>query len=206
MNNLGGTLESVPIGQLNHYSRNPRKGDVQAIKESLKAHGLYKPLLVNSGAQTGEQWAVLAGNHTLAAMRELNEEAKKQGCPEPYSSVPVYIIDVDAEEAARIVLVDNRISDQATYNDEQLLNLLEWLPELDGTGYSLPDLDSLRSLIDELEPEEQSEEVINPYDDFVTVRLQLPPLLAKQWLVFSTAFDSSEEALEHLLDHATCKN
>ena len=196
-----GTLEHLPIEQLHNYARNPRKGNIPAIKKSLHQHGLFKPLLVNTGSQTGEEWAVLAGNHTLAAMRELNQQAADAAQDPPYTMVPCYIIDVDETQAAEIVLVDNKTSDEADYNNEALADLLDWLPDLDATGYEQADLDSLLDGLNTVEelPEEEAQDT--PYADFITVRLQLPPHLAQQWLAHSMAFDSAEEALEHLLDH-----
>lgn len=196
-----GHLEHLPIEQLRNYSRNPRKGNIPAIKNSLKNHGQFKPLLVNAGTQTGEEWAVLAGNHTLAAMRELNQEAQEAGLQPPHLMVPCYIIDVDATQAAEITLVDNKTSDEATYNNEALLDLLDWLPDLDATGYTQEDLNALEDTLNPVE-EPAQEDVTNPYEDFITVRLQLPPHLAQQWLAHTTAFDSDEEALEYLLDHS----
>ncbi|MER0117822.1 ParB N-terminal domain-containing protein [Corynebacterium sp. KPL2636] len=195
-----GELQHLPIEQLHSYSHNPRKGNIPAIKNSLTHHGLFKPLLVNTGSQTGEEWAVLAGNHTLAAMRELNKQAADAAQDQPYTMVPCYIIDVDETQAAEIVLVDNKTSDEADYNNEALADLLDWLPDLDATGYEQADLDALLdglNTVEELPEEEQD----TPYADFITVRLQLPPHLAQQWLAHSMVFDSAEEALEHLLDH-----
>ncbi|MDK8593455.1 ParB N-terminal domain-containing protein [Corynebacterium accolens] len=196
-----GTLEHLPIEQLHNYARNPRKGNIPAIKKSLHQHGLFKPLLVNTGAQTGEEWAVLAGNHTLAAMRELNQQAADAAQDPPYTMVPCYVIDVDETQAAEIVLVDNKTSDDVTYNNEALADLLDWLPDLDATGYEQADLDALLDGLNTVEelPEEEAQDT--PYADLITVRLQLPPHLAQQWLAHSMAFDSAEEALEHLLDH-----
>lgn len=57
---------AVPIETLNHYGTNPRKGDVSAIAESLRVHGQYRPIVVRT-----ETREVLAGNHTLAAARDL---------------------------------------------------------------------------------------------------------------------------------------
>jgi ParB-like nuclease domain len=51
---------TVPIGDLTHYRKNPRRGDIEAIKESLRANGQYRPIVARR--QTLE---VLAGNHTL---------------------------------------------------------------------------------------------------------------------------------------------
>lgn len=197
-----GTLEHLPIEQLHNYSRNPRKGNIPAIKKSLCQHGLFKPLLVNTGTQTGEEWAVLAGNHTLAAMRELNRQAIDADQTPPHIMVPCYVIDVDETQAAEIVLIDNKTSDQADYNTEALADLLEWLPDLDATGYEQEELDDLLDNLNQVEEAPEDEEPTEtPYADFITVRLQLPPHLAQQWLAHSMAFDSGEEALEYLLDH-----
>jgi DNA modification methylase len=125
----------VPIAELRLYQRNPRRGDVEAIKRSLAGNGQYRPLVVNR--RTSE---VLAGNHTLLAAQQLGWE-----------QVAVTYVDVDAEQAKRIVLVDNRTSDLAGYDDEALAELLQELPELDGSGY---DEAALSRLLDEVSPAE----------------------------------------------------
>ena len=196
-----GHLEHLPIEQLRQYGRNPRKGNVPAIKQSLKHHGQFKPLLVNAGAQTGEEWAILAGNHTYAAMQELNREARDAGAPEPYFMVPCYVIDVDEQEAAQIVLVDNKTADMAGYNDEALLDLLQAVDSLEATGFTETEMKDLEAILNQNYIEDEDEPLTNPYDDFIPIRLNLPPVLAQQWLAFSMDFDSGEEALEHLLDH-----
>lgn len=117
----------VQVDVLTPYRRNPRRGNVEAIKESLAEHGQYRPILVN--ARTDE---VLAGNHTLQAAKELG-----------WTEIAVSYVDVDEEQAARIVLVDNRTNDLAGYDSEALADLLSELPELSGTGYNQDDLDAL---------------------------------------------------------------
>lgn len=37
----------VPIGDLEHYPGNPRRGDVAALKASLERNGQYRPIVVN---------------------------------------------------------------------------------------------------------------------------------------------------------------
>jgi hypothetical protein len=98
---------------------NPRRGDVEAIQASLERDGQYRALVVNR--RTNE---VLAGNHTLAA-------AKRLGLRE----LAVTYVDVDADQARRIVLADNRTSDVAGYDEAALAKLLQGLPDLAGTGY-----------------------------------------------------------------------
>ena len=118
---------TVPIDGLKPYRRNPRQGDIGAIVTSLQRHGQYRPIVVNARTQE-----VLAGNHTLAAARELG-----------WNEIAATFVDVDEDQAARIVLVDNRANDLATYDDQALLDLLQELPDLDGTGFDRDDLDAL---------------------------------------------------------------
>lgn len=109
------------------HPENPRVGDVGAIKQSIEAHGFYGVIVAQES--TGY---VLAGNHRLKAAKELGLE-----------TVPVAFIDVDDDKARRILLADNRTADQGGYNDETLLDLLERLDGLEGTGYTGDDLDDL---------------------------------------------------------------
>ena len=116
---LDGELVRVVLSELRPFSRNPRRGDVAAIRESLEANKQYKPLIANR--RTME---VLVGNHTLAAAREL-------GWPE----VMVQFVDVDDDHARRIALADNRTSDLAGYDEEELAALLGEFDDLTGTGF-----------------------------------------------------------------------
>lgn len=91
---------SIPVDDLNTFHRNPRRGDIESIAKSLRKHGQYKPIVVNSGTQTGRRNEVLAGNHTLMAARHLGWER-----------IDVAVVDVDEDSAASIVLADNRLAD-----------------------------------------------------------------------------------------------
>ncbi|MFF0409649.1 ParB N-terminal domain-containing protein [Kitasatospora sp. NPDC004745] len=123
---------AVPIGDLNRYYRNPRRGDVAAVAESLSVNGQFKPIVVNRGSHTGRLNEILAGNHT-------HEAALQRG----WEQIAVTWVDVDDEAAARIVVVDNRTSDLAGYDTALLADILSDLPDLDGTGYDQDDLDGL---------------------------------------------------------------
>jgi hypothetical protein len=79
---------------------------------------------------------VLAGNHILLGACELG-----------FERLAVAFIDVDDEQARRIVAVDNRTSDLAGYDPGSLAALLSSLPDLAGTGYGDADLSKL---LDEL--------------------------------------------------------
>ncbi|MEU6318174.1 ParB N-terminal domain-containing protein [Streptomyces sp. NPDC047009] len=125
---------AVPIDDLTGYHRNPRTGDVDAIAESLRVNGQYKAIVVNRGTHTGRPNEILAGNHTWAAAKQLSWE-----------QIAATWVDVSDEDAARIVVVDNRTSDLAGYDSELLADILDELPDLDGTGY---DQDALDKLLD----------------------------------------------------------
>lgn len=196
-----GTPETLPITELNLYDRNPRMGDVQAIKASMLANGIFRPIVVNRGTHTGKPNQVLAGNHSLKAMRELTEENPDDT---RWSMVNVWMVDVDEEHAAKIVLADNRTADLGSYDNEELIGLMEGLGgNLDGTGYDEDDLSALLDMtagpasLDELE-EEFGE--LEDDDFWVTVRLRIPPVLNDQWKDWANAYDSPEEAFEALLD------
>lgn len=123
------TLEAlaVPIADLKPRKGNPRQGDTGAIRESLETNGQFKPIVVNR--RTGE---VLAGNHTLKAAIELG-----------WQRIAATYVDATPEQAARIVLADNRTSDLAGYDSQLLLDALRELGDLDGTGYTSEDVSAL---------------------------------------------------------------
>lgn len=123
---------SIAVGDLQTFERNPRRGDVDAIAESLAKHGQYKPIVVNAGSHTGRRNEVLAGNHTLLAARRIG-----------WGSIDVALVDVDEQAARSIVLGDNRLADLGEYDSADLHALLSSLEDLGGTGYDLADLASL---------------------------------------------------------------
>jgi len=130
-------ITMYPVAELRTYHRNPRIGNTDAIAQSLRVNGQYRPIVVNRGTHTGRPNEVLAGNHTLKAARDLGWE-----------TIAAVTVDVDEDQAARIVLADNRTSDLATNDDRLLLELLADLPDLDGTGYDPGDIDELEKLIE----------------------------------------------------------
>jgi hypothetical protein len=126
-------IKQVLLGDLKLYRNNPRKGNVDLIADSLKRYGQYKPITVN--ANTKE---ILAGNHTYQAAEKLG-----------WDYIDVVYVNVDDVTAAKIVAIDNRSTDNGTYDNEQLAKLLEALPELDGTGYTFEEYDSLLAEMNE---------------------------------------------------------
>lgn len=138
MNSPQPTLHTadLPVEELVPYHENPRRGDVDAIAESLQVNGQYRAIVVNRGTHTGRPNEVLAGNHTLQAAKALG-----------WDTITAHLIDVDDTAARKIVLVDNRTNDVSTNDDHQLLELLRQSPDLEGTGYTPEDLDDLVALL-----------------------------------------------------------
>ena len=141
-----GTPQRLPIDELTPYHQNPRRGDVTAIADSLRAHGQFRPLVVNKGTHTDRPFEVLAGNHTLLAALSLD------GSGHEFRTMDCYVVDVSADEARRIVLADNRTSDLGAYDDAALLDMLQGMDDLDGTGY---DDDDVAGLLDAMADEDE---------------------------------------------------
>lgn len=122
----------VDIDSVQAHSKNVRQGDIGAISESLKAHGQYRPIVVDKRTNR-----ILAGNHTWKAAKALGWQQIAAG----------YIETKDDDEALRILLADNRTTDLASYDDSGLADLLKQLSEtdigLEGTAFDGDDLDNL---------------------------------------------------------------
>ena len=136
--------------ELSTYHKNPRRGDIDAIARSLEVNGQYRAIVVNLGRKTGRPLEVLAGNHTLAAARQLG-----------WTQITATTIDVTDSEAARIVAADNRTADLGDYDADALAALLRDLDDLDGTGYTDDDLGALLGP----DPAPGSADYLEPGDD-----------------------------------------
>lgn len=120
-------MERIAIRQLKHHPDNPRIGNVEAIVESLEAHGQYRPIVANR--QTSH---IVAGNHTVKAARKLG-----------WKHVNVTWVDVDVSTELAMLVADNRLADLATYDEPLLIDLLQSMPDLSGTGWTQDAVDEL---------------------------------------------------------------
>lgn len=116
------------IDQLTPHPKNARRGDVDLIADSLRRHGQYRPVIIDSRS------TILAGHHIVLAARTLG-----------WKRVDVHVVDVDPATADAIVVADNRLSDIATYDVGALADLLHSLPNLAGTGFDASELAKLES-------------------------------------------------------------
>lgn len=135
------------------YEKNPRRGNVQAVAESLMEHGQYRPILVRThdGGAKVRVPTILAGNHTWKAIIYLHQIAigqiekpdwivqaeKRIGRKvKPWPKIAIITVDATDEEAARMVLADNRTADLGGYDASSLHELIRSLPDPYGTGYT----------------------------------------------------------------------
>ena len=117
----------MPIGSVRRLpdDENPRRGDVPAMKESLRENTQYRPVVVNrrEGTRYGDG-TILAGNHTHQALEELGAK-----------EIAVTFVDVDDEAAWKIVLTDNRQGDRGAYDPALIVAAVERAGGIAGTGY-----------------------------------------------------------------------
>lgn len=125
----------VPINEVQPHPGNPNEGDENAIRGSLQKNGQYRSILVQKSSGY-----ILAGNTTW-------KTAQDNGA----TKVDIDVIDVNDEHARRIMLADNGVRRNATFEKRLLAELLGELPDLDGTGYDPGDMDDLRAELEELD-------------------------------------------------------
>lgn len=198
-----GKPEAHHPAKLALFHQNPRVGDVDAIAGSLRANGQYKPVVVNRGTHTGRPLEVLAGNHTVMAMRNLAEEYPSD---DRWQEVSAWVIDVDDDRATRIVAADNRTAELGSFDDRLLAEMLAGLEDLEGTGYEETDRAALEDLLTGAPSlDDLADEYGDPEDDDfnVMVRISVSPPVADQWRDYAKGHDSEGEAFEALLDGRT---
>jgi len=151
----------VDVNELKEFPNNARIGNVREIYESLLQNGQYRPLVVNRRDNI-----ILAGNHTFQAIKRLG-----------WAKALVWYVDVDDKQAKQIVLVDNKLNDDATYDYtklEKAIKELQDVSDLIGTGYTQKAVDDLLASVKteipepevkEIEPKEEAN--VNPVLDIV---------------------------------------
>jgi hypothetical protein len=111
----------VPVGELRRHPSNPRRGDMDAIRASLRRFGQQRPVLALPDG------TIVAGNHTFQGTVD-----------EGWTHCAVVRSDLTEAEVDAYLAADNRTGDLGTYDDEVLARLLQPLYEADrllGTGY-----------------------------------------------------------------------
>jgi hypothetical protein len=110
--------------------------DVDAIAESIKVNGFRDPIelwATEDGKPLPEPHTIVAGEGRYLAARRL-----------VLQDVPCIEFDFDSlASAKRYAIANNRLTDKSAFDDAALLAQLEELPTLEGTGFTLEDLEEL---------------------------------------------------------------
>lgn len=122
----------VPVTELHTDERNARKGNVQAIADSLREFGQHRAIVAQKG--TGK---IIAGNHTFLAAQALG-----------WKTVGVFWVDDDDEKSIRRGIADNATGDLAVWDDKRLAELLQEVGS-DVPGITSETVDRLLSEIDD---------------------------------------------------------
>jgi hypothetical protein len=102
-------VEDVALSRLHTDDRNARKGNVQAIADSLKEFGQHRAIVAQRS--TGK---IIAGNHTFLAASALG-----------WQTVSVHWVDDDDEKSIRRGIADNATGDLAVWDEKRLAELLQ---------------------------------------------------------------------------------
>jgi hypothetical protein len=170
----------VDIDSVSQDPENYNNGDVDAIVDSIRKSGMYRPIFVQES--TGH---IIAGNHTWEACKTLQA-----------TRIPVVFLDVEDVDSARIMLADNRLAALARPDNGLLLRLLERIADdgdLDGSGYTNHELENIRRLNDI---------PLDANDDFVqwpTLSIQIPPDLFRAFMVLTHEADNDVDRFELLM-------
>lgn len=104
----------VPIEEITTHPRNPRKGDLPLLAESLDGFGQTRPIVVQP-----ETHYIVAGNHTYRAAVEVLA----------WTHIAIVQPALEPSEYEQYLLMDNRASDMSEYDDEVMVAILERLQD-----------------------------------------------------------------------------
>jgi ParB-like chromosome segregation protein Spo0J len=117
----------VPISLLRPAKKNPRRGAVADVIESLREFGQHRPVVVQYSTGT-----VTVGNHMLKAAIQLG-----------WTEMSVLIVDDSDEVAMRRAIADNAVGDKAKWDEEELAEVMQEIGAVPGMNES--DIDKLLS-------------------------------------------------------------
>jgi len=125
-------VRDLDIGQLTLFPGNARRGQLDQIRASVRRLGQYRSVVVRV-VDEPPALVVLAGNHTVQAMQAEGHQTAHCG-----------LIRCTDDEARRVNLSDNRLSDISTEDPDQLAELLSYLDDdYEGTGWTPEDVSKL---------------------------------------------------------------
>lgn len=118
-------IVKVKLSEVYPDPKNARSHDshnLEVIKNSLKKYGQYRPLVVQKSNMT-----IRVGNGLYQVL--VNEK---------YEEADAVILDLTDEEATALSIMDNKSSDMSIFNEQQLAEAIQSLPEelLTITGFT----------------------------------------------------------------------
>jgi hypothetical protein len=105
---------TVPIDQLRPLEGNPRRGEIAAIRRSLRRFGQRKPVVA------WQDGTIQAGNHTLVAAVE-----------EGWDRLAVVFVEEDKATGKAYAVADNRTSALGTFNLGDLATMVAEVQAID---------------------------------------------------------------------------
>ena len=143
--NIAEELKShvVPIDDLKKHPENPHKGSVEDIAASLRRFGQVRPLVALPDG------TIVAGNHTWEAAKQLGAE-----------QIAAIMVPLSGDDAMAYLIADNRTSEKSSWDDHALVEILQSLSDeghLDGTGYTVDEVDDLLAYLGRIEETEKEE-------------------------------------------------
>jgi ParB family transcriptional regulator, chromosome partitioning protein len=109
-------IKELPLSDIKPYWRNPRTGNVQTVKDSIKLYGYNQFIVVD------KDYIIIVGHTRYKALQELAAEDPA------WNVVTCIVTDMDKTKAKEYRIVDNKTGDQSEWI---LGNLSSELKELD---------------------------------------------------------------------------
>lgn len=151
-------MDLRPLSQLREWADNYNRNDVVAIARSIRRFGF------NNALRLWRDDVVIAGNHTLLALRRIKTEGADPDLDRDWLPLNIEVrgnewyiacVDVthlDSAEAKAFAIADNQLARQAVADDKLLAQYLQEIAEHDhemlaATGF---DDDSLEALLSSL--------------------------------------------------------
>lgn len=141
-------IESLPIGMIVPYWRNPRKNDkaVVAVKASIEQFGFRIPIIVD------KKMVIISGHTRYRAAMQLG-----------MTEIPSIVSDMTEAKAKKFRIVDNRTSELAEWDDEMLSNEVHEFADMDSfVDTFFKDTDLEKMLRDDIKIQETLDHSVTP--------------------------------------------